>query len=139
MRTEGWRCPPALPAELVLVGAREADAGAVQLQYSDGLTAVSVFEQRGSLDATALTGFDQHDVAGATVLRRAGSPPVWVWESQGSVFTLVADLSVPAVARIVAALPPDGTESDEGLVGRLGPGLGDLARGVGDALAHAGP
>jgi sigma-E factor negative regulatory protein RseB len=138
LRTEGWRCPPALPAGMLLVQAREAAGGAVALEYSDGLSSVSLFEQRGELDQEALTGFDRRDVGGALVLRRAGTPAVWVWQSQGSVFTLVADVGAPAVARVVAALPPDGTQADDGLVERMSPGLGDLARGVGDALARSG-
>lgn len=137
MRTEGWHCPAAVPAGMSLVQARETDDGAVHLVYSDGITTLSLFEQRGRLDET-MPGYDRQAIDGATVYRRGGSPPQWVWQSDGSVFTLVADVPTVAVTRVVAALPPDGTTDDQGLSDRLGSGLGELGRRMGDALARSG-
>ena len=138
LRDEGWLCPEALPAGMALVGAHEADDGAVHLVYSDGVTAMSLFEQRGRLATDAMTGYEREDVDGAVIFRRAGSPPQWVWQSQGGVFTLVADVPTPAVARVLAALPPDGSTDDQGLRDRLGTGLGELARRVGEVVSRSG-
>ena len=116
MRGHGWACPEALPEGLVLFDVRRgatADGDLLQMIYSDGLATVSLFEQRGHLAEDALEGFQRADVGGTTAWTRAGPPAQVVWESDGSVLTLVADAPADLVSAVVAALPgpdprPDG-------------------------------
>src|SRR5262249_24461055 len=72
LRDGGWQVPAELPGGLSLfTGAKtQADTGAVlDLGYSDGLSMVSVFEQRGKLPAT-LPGWRKTKAGGHGVLHR---------------------------------------------------------------------
>jgi len=109
LRTEGWVCPEGLPGGLDFVEAHEADAGGVQLVYSDGLDVVSLFVQRGRLDRDAMPGMVVAPFAAGAVLRSASGAPTWVWQSSGSVLTVMTDAPESFVERIVGALPPDQT------------------------------
>ena len=76
LRAEGWTVPDALEDGLALFQVREQGAGEeriVQLGYTDGLMAVSVFLQRGVLEREAMTGFVPVEVAGGEVWIRNGS------------------------------------------------------------------
>ncbi|WP_460525123.1 sigma-E factor regulatory protein RseB domain-containing protein [Flindersiella endophytica] len=93
----GWNCcADTLSEFLELTGVRTVDdGGALHLTYSDGLTVTSVFQQRGRLDETALTGFEKRSVgSGAsegTVYVRYGLSSSAVWSSGGLVYTVVSD------------------------------------------------
>src|SRR5262249_62323205 len=66
LRASGWPLPGPLPADLTLIGAKESTAPAgpvVELDYSDGLSVVSIFVQRGYLPAR-LTGWSRVALAG---------------------------------------------------------------------------
>src|SRR5664280_1079048 len=57
MRSTGWTAPDRLGADLELYDTRATGAGRNQtlhLSYSDGLSTLSLFEQRGRLDAAAV-------------------------------------------------------------------------------------
>jgi len=121
LRHQGMACPEEIGDGLVLYEARQVRVGegrsAVQLSYSDGLVAVSVFEQRGRLDGDRLEGFAGRRVGDGTVWTRSG-PPSWAtWSTGESVVTVVSDdpALVPAV---VAAVPP-GDDGSHGLLARL--------------------
>lgn len=126
----GWTCPASLTAGLALTSLRTVDgSGDVMLaQYSDGLSTVSIFEQRGLLDATQLDGFEHHVVAGGDVYVHYGLPTVAVWQSDGMVYTAATDLPQQEVARLIAGLPHESsTTTDGGVLTRVGTGLARMA------------
>ena len=109
LRGRGWPVPAALPGGLSLfTGAKtQADTGAVlDLGYSDGLSMVSVFEQRGKLPAT-LPGWRKTKTGGHVVFALPDQRSL-TWSGHGMVFTMVADAPSQAVAAAVGALPHDG-------------------------------
>jgi sigma-E factor negative regulatory protein RseB len=128
MRDRGWKCPDQLPPSLQLVDARRGGGhydGIVHLSYSDGLAAVSVFEQRGRLRASDLADYRATSVRGRKVYLRDGVPQRLVWASHGTVYTVVADASARTVGDVVGALPRP--TDDTGALHRLGRGLNRVA------------
>ena len=126
--TDGWDCPDKLPPSLQLVDARRGGGeydGIVHLSYSDGLAAVSVFEQRGRLQPSDLADYRATTVAGRKVYLRDGVPQRLVWASDGTVYTVVADASARTVGDVVGALPRP--TDDTGALHRLGRGLDRVA------------
>ena len=113
LRSEGWICPEGLPGGLSFVSADEAEAGAEHLVYSDGLDVVSLFVQKGHLDTEAMPGLQsasgQAGQAGQAgqVLHTDTPVPTWVWQSSGSVVTLMTEAPRTTVERIISAVPPD--------------------------------
>lgn len=129
MRAQGWHCPAQLPDALRLVDARRGGrhtAGILHLSYSDGLAAVSLFEQRGRLDSERLEGYRRAHVEGRTVYVRDGIPQRLVWSARGMVFTVVADAPPRTVDHVVKALPHESAGSG-GAWRRLGRGLDRVA------------
>lgn len=126
MRAKGWVCPERLAGTLQLVDARRAgDRDILHLSFSDGLSSVSLFEQRGRLDKSKLTGYRASSFRGGTVYVRDGVPERRVWSSHGMVFTVVADAPAETVDRVVSGLPrPDG---ERGRWTRLGRGMDRVA------------
>ncbi len=109
LRSRGWLVPDELPGGLSLFTGAEtlADSGAVlDLGYSDGLSMVSVFEQRGKLPAT-LAGWRKTKTAGHVVFALPDQRAL-TWGSHGIVFTMVADAPSQTVDAVVGALPHDG-------------------------------
>jgi negative regulator of sigma E activity len=102
----GWSSPRKL-AGLSLVKLRSDRADnpdALHLIYSDGLTTVSVFEQRGQL--TIAPQNSQWDASMAAHVRR-GASDVATWQSGDLVFTVVTDGTEGALAEVVGSLPHD--------------------------------
>ncbi len=132
---EGWTCPPALPDNftLTLLHRLDNDGQVVHASYSDGLSTVSVFEERGRLDTRSLEGFATTRVGGGLVAQRHGMPTIAVWESDDTVYTLVTDAPLGVATTVVAALP-HGAPDDGDQPGRLERGMDRLASlvGVGD-------
>jgi sigma-E factor negative regulatory protein RseB len=129
MTSRGWHCPAELPGALDLVDARrggDTDAPILHLSYSDGLATVSLFEQRGRLDAENLEGYRREEADGRAVYVRDGMPQRVVWSAQGTVFTVVADAPASTVDKVVAALPHDPVEGGGGWH-RLGRGFERVA------------
>jgi sigma-E factor negative regulatory protein RseB len=109
LRSRGWLVPAALPAGLSLFTGAEtqADSGAVlDLGYSDGLSMVSVFEQRGKLPAT-LPGWRKIKAGGHVVFTLPDQRSL-TWSGHGMVFTMVADAPSQSVDAAIGALPHDG-------------------------------
>jgi sigma-E factor negative regulatory protein RseB len=109
LRSHGWLVPDELPGSLSLFTGAEtlADTGAVlDLGYSDGLSMVSVFEQRGKLPAT-LAGWRKTRTGGHVVFALPDQRAL-TWAGHGMVFTMVADAPSQTVDAVVAALPHDG-------------------------------
>ena len=110
LNASGWSCPRRL-AGLSLVRLRGDRAGnpeTVHLVFSDGLTTVSVFQQRGQLTAVPI-GSQWDATLGAHV--RRGASGVATWQSGEVVFTVVTDGVAGVLADAVAALPHDGAGS----------------------------
>lgn len=128
MRTRGWHCPEKVAGTLELVDARRGGSHKnpiLHLSYSDGLSSVSLFQQRGRLDAERLTGYRATQRRGGTIYVRDGVPARWVWSARGMVLTVVADAPARTVDHVVAALPaPD---APAGTWGRLGRGMSRVA------------
>ncbi len=104
LTSRGWYCQDEL-AGLSLVRLRSdaaADPGVLHMVYSDGVSTLSVFEQRGRLSGPP-TGSRWDDAIQAHV--HPGTPTVATWQSGGTVFTVVTDGSAELVANAVAALP----------------------------------
>ena len=118
LRARGWPLPGRLPGDLALLGAREDDTATgpvVDLDYSDGLSLVSVFLQRGHLQSR-LTGWSQLARQGSPVYADDSDGQTFVWSAHGFVYTLVAAAPPQTVAQVVAALPHDGSR---GLLARM--------------------
>jgi negative regulator of sigma E activity/anti-sigma factor RsiW len=106
LNASGWSCVRHL-AGLSLVRIRSdraADPDMVHLLYSDGLTTVSVFQQKGQL--TAVPEGSQWDAALEAHVRR-GASGVATWQSGDTVFTVVTDGSASVLTEAVKSLPHD--------------------------------
>ncbi len=129
LRAEGWPLPAALPGRLTLFDASQTSTRSgevVDLSYSDGLSEVSLFLQRGQLPRE-LPGWHRLAVRGQTVLSSDPGERCLVWSAHGFVYTMIAEAPLAAVNRIVAALPHDG---QVGLWARMARGLRRLASWV---------
>ena len=130
LRTQGWDVPASLAGHLELYDARlqEHEGGDVlHLSYSDGLSTLSLFAQRGRLGGRSLAGFAPQRLGRSSVwVRTASSPQRVVWGGSGQVFTLLTDAPPDTVRDVVAALPHD-REPRTGILARIGRGLSRLA------------
>jgi negative regulator of sigma E activity len=107
LKASGWSCVRKL-AGLSLVRIRSDRASnpdMVHLVYSDGLSTVSVFQQRGQL--TAPPEGSQWDAALGAHVRR-GASGVATWQSGEMVLTVVTDGSAGLLAEAVKSLPHRG-------------------------------
>ncbi|MGH3341556.1 MAG: sigma-E factor regulatory protein RseB domain-containing protein [Carbonactinosporaceae bacterium] len=128
LRGSGWNCPHGLPPGLELYAAHRVQDSAgpvIHLSYSDGLSTISVFEQKGRLDTERLAGYESARVAGAPVYVRDGVQRSIVWQAEGTVYAVLADAPPESVHAAVAALPHERAET--GLLARLVRGLGRVA------------
>jgi len=122
LRTAGWTLPAYLPGQLSLVRATETSgpAGAVvDLAYSDGLSVISLFVQRGHLPAQ-LSGWSQVAVRGDRVYAAGPDQRSVAWSARGFVYTLIADAPDQTLDQAVGVLPHN---SRPGFLGRMGRGL----------------
>jgi sigma-E factor negative regulatory protein RseB len=112
---EGWECPRRVGDGLTLTAlGRVGDAGAViEAVYSDGISSASLFEQRGTLDDSALAGYRRVVVGGAPVYVRNGLPSTWVWQSRDTVYTMLSDAPPAQAAAVVADLPHEQAEAGD--------------------------
>jgi len=119
----GVRLPGTLLAGLPLYAAAWSGTGTGQvtdLEYSDGLSVISLFVQRGTL-AASMAGWEPLSLDGIRVYVSGHSV---TWAGRGEVYTMIADAPPQTVAEAVAALPGGG---QPGLVDRLGRGFDRLA------------
>jgi sigma-E factor negative regulatory protein RseB len=127
LRARGWPLPGPLPEQLTEFEASQtvtASGAVVELAYSDGLSVVSLFVQRGHLPAE-LSGWSEVALRGQHVYAADPDDSSVAWSSGGFVYTLVADAPAQTVDQVIAALPHD---ASPGLVGRLILGLRRLIR-----------
>jgi sigma-E factor negative regulatory protein RseB len=110
LRARGWLVPSQLPGGLSLFTGAETEASTgtvLDLGYSDGLSVVSLFEQRGML-AAKLAGWRKTTVDGRVVFVAEPDQRSMTWAGRGMVYTLMADAPTQTVDAVVAALPHDG-------------------------------
>jgi sigma-E factor negative regulatory protein RseB len=120
---QGWRLPAALPGGLSLYAAArgKTSAGEVaDLGYSDGLSVVSLFVQRGTL-VPKMSGWQAVNVSGHLVYVAGHSI---TWAGRGLVYTMIADAPPQTVRAVVSALPGN---TAPGFLVRIGRGLHRLA------------
>jgi sigma-E factor negative regulatory protein RseB len=109
LRAGGWLVPPELPGGLSLfTGAQtQTNTGTVlDLGYSDGLSVVSLFEQRGNL-AAKLAGWQKITVAGHEIYAAEPDQRSLTWASRGMVYTVMADAPAQTVDNVIGVLPHD--------------------------------
>jgi sigma-E factor negative regulatory protein RseB len=126
MRARGWPLPAELPAGMVLFTASQSATSAgkvVGASYSDGLSVISLFVQRGQLPAR-MPGWQRVAIAGHTAYAVDPDDQTIAWSGDGYVFTLLADAPSATVDQAIAALPEG---SEPGFWGRLGRGFDRLA------------
>jgi sigma-E factor negative regulatory protein RseB len=110
LRARGWFVPSQLPGGLSLFTGAETEASTgtvLDLGYSDGLSVLSLFEQRGTL-AAELAGWRKTKVDGRVVFLAEPDQRAMTWASRGMVYTLMADAPTQTVDAAVVALPHDG-------------------------------
>jgi len=104
LNKQGWQLPVSLPGGLPLYSAARSSTGAGQvldLGYSDGLSVVSLFVQRGTL-AQRPAGWQQVSLPGHQVYVAGHSI---IWAGGGFVYTMLADAPPRVVTQVVASLP----------------------------------
>jgi sigma-E factor negative regulatory protein RseB len=109
LRTRGWLVPAQLPGGLQLFTGAETKVGSgtvLGLGFSDGLSVVSVFEQRGDL-AAKLDGWRKATVHGHEVLVAEPDQRSLTWSSRGMVYTVMVDAPADTVDAVVGVLPHD--------------------------------
>jgi sigma-E factor negative regulatory protein RseB len=107
LRAKGWPLPAELPGNLVLFAARETSARSgpvIDLSYSDGLTVISVFVQRGQL-GPAEPAWQRIGMHGQTVYSINSDERSFAWSAGGFVYTVIADAPVATVSQVVAGMP----------------------------------
>jgi hypothetical protein len=129
---EGWICPDRLARDfdLSLLGEVDTAGDVMHVEYTDGLSTLSVFEEHGQLDSSTLAGFSRHLVDDEPVYVREGLPLVAVWQSGSTVFTLVTDAPDQRVDQLLGALPHLPPPAGSGVSGRIGTGFDKLASAV---------
>jgi hypothetical protein len=131
LRDVGWTVPTDLRGGFALMDAvalGEGDVSSLHLLYSDGLYALSVYQQPGRLDAARMMarGAEPARLGGLDVLRwPVSEPAAYVWEGQDMTFTLVSDAPHDALAKAAAAFPHERAPS---LVERVRQRLESLLR-----------
>jgi sigma-E factor negative regulatory protein RseB len=94
--------------KLASVSKTRTSSGAVlDASYSDGLSLISVFIQRGELEG-ALPGWHHIAVGGLPVYSTKSGDldeQGLAWSAGGFVYTVIADAPPQAVSRVIAELP----------------------------------
>jgi sigma-E factor negative regulatory protein RseB len=109
LRAYGWLVPAQLPGGLSLftgTQTRTTTGTVLDLGYSDGLSVVSLFEQRGNL-ATKLAGWQKITVAGKVIYAAEPDQRSLTWSSRGMVYTVMADAPTQTVDDVIGVLPHD--------------------------------
>lgn len=129
LNDEGWSCPQDLAERFVLGSLHQLDTSGdvMHASYSDGLSSIDLFEQRGGLDHSALRGFVTRHHGVDTTYLRLGLPTVAVWGSNNTVYTLVTDAPQSTVEAVVAALPHATPTKPPNVIGRVTNGLARIA------------
>ncbi len=128
LSSAGWATPGVLAPRFQLTDVRRLTTDGdtiLHLTYTDGLSAISVFQQRGHLDAHRLDGFRPMSVSGAEVYARDGIPYRATWSADGVVYTVVGDAPDDVVQAVIAGLPHE--QATAGVMSRLSRGADRVA------------
>jgi len=109
LRAQGWSLPATLAGDMTLVAVTSTmtrSGFVVDASYSDGLSVVSVFMQRGELPRV-LPGWQPAAVRGQQVFSGEPDERTLAWAAGGFVYTVLADAPPATVQRMVAELPHD--------------------------------
>jgi hypothetical protein len=126
LRARGWPVPRLLPGNLLLIAAHQRGTAAgpvIDLDYSDGLSLVSIFLQRGELPR-ALPGWQEITLRGSAVYSTDPDSRSLAWSARGFVYTVIAEAPVATVDQVVDSLPHD---ARPGFWGRIARGMRRLA------------
>ncbi len=126
LRAQGWPVPKLLPGDLLLVAAHQSATAAgpvIDLDYSDGLSLVSIFLQRGEL-SRAMPGWQEITLRGSAVYSTDPDSRSLAWSAHGFVYTVIAEAPPATVDQVVDALPHD---AGPGFWGRIAKGMRRLA------------
>lgn len=122
----GCPLPRVLPGNLSLYAASQARTSTGRVDdfgFSDGLLAVSLFVERGSLPRR-MPGWRAERISGHLVYVTQHEVAM---SGRGFVYTLVSDAPPPTVDAVVGALPPTGSPGEpSGILDRMGRGLDRL-------------
>ncbi len=122
MERSGWPVVRTLPGGLDLYDARWLPDEVLQLAYSDGLSTLSLFIQRGTMPPTA-AGLVR-TVGGGQVWESPGEPGRVVWAADGMTWTLVSDAAPALVDDVLVVLPHgDRAAAEEGVAPRVWRGM----------------
>lgn len=124
----GWTAPAIVASNFELIDVRQPDEDgrtAVHLTYSDGLSTISVFQERGHLDVQRLDGFQPMRVGGAEVYASDGIPYQATWSADGVVYTVLGDAPDDAMRSVIAVLPHE--QAPAGVMARLSRGMDRVA------------
>jgi sigma-E factor negative regulatory protein RseB len=103
LQKQGWLTPAMLPGGLVLFESRLLEGDVLQLSYTDGLSTLSLFGQRGEVPPT--TSGLVRTVGGGTVWESWGEPSRVVWSEHGRTWTLVSDAAPSLIDDVLLVLP----------------------------------
>lgn len=133
LRAAGWHVPAA-PDGMVAYDAVLSGSGAgavLHLSYTDGIESMSLFEQRGRLDSSALHGWRRARIGGVRGWVSAGYPRRAVWSAGDHVYTLVTDSDERSVEQLIGSLPRG--DAPDGLSPRLRRGVRRVASWINPA------
>jgi hypothetical protein len=130
LRARGWPLPSATAGGLSLFAATQASSGGagraggvIELSYSDGLSVVSVFVQRGELPAR-MAGWRPVTAGGREVYALGPDGQTLAWSAGGYVVTVIADAPAGTADRAVSGVPA--AAPAPGFWARMGRGFGRL-------------
>ena len=112
LRAAGWPVPGKLAGNMALASVSRTATQSGQVldaSYSDGLSVVSLFIERGELSGD-LPGWHRVDVDGLPVYSTESGDldeQGLAWSARGFVYTVIADAPPQAISRVIAALPHD--------------------------------
>lgn len=132
LNDKGWACPDRLTGRYLLTALHQVGTGraAMHAEYTDGLSTVSVFEERGRLDTRGLSEFRQFAAGDGVRFVRAGLPYIAVWQSGGTVFTVVTDAPQQLTGSVLARLPAPASTTANGVLSRIGDGFATMGDAV---------
>jgi sigma-E factor negative regulatory protein RseB len=125
LRAAGWPVPQTVAGNMKLASVsktRTASGAVLDASYSDGLSLISVFIQRGELEGS-LPGWHHIAVGGMPVYSTKSGDldeQGLAWSAGGFVYTVIADAPPQAVSRVIAELPH---QRDAGFWDRVARGI----------------
>jgi sigma-E factor negative regulatory protein RseB len=126
LRRAGWPVPATLAGGLTLFSSTEMSGRSgrvLELSYSDGLSVISVFLQRGQLPRE-LPGWRRIKASGSSVYSVDPDDRSLAWSARGYVYTVISDAPVGTVNQAVLGLPHG---SPPGFWERMGRGFRRMA------------